>query len=348
MIPLADKNNPEKFEAMELFAYPEQSVEGELFFHTFDYTHILTNMHSHILTRGYDYCMKEDFEWIVDNTTGILSQYLVQYKMDTQNAFSAMKMFGKDVYLTLEANERKESAEFVRLVKGWHMACDKRGLCADVRVSGLYEMHKFLTDDMNFWSVPFQQPGRYIHGMTWQTFEALLQMISTHITLYSFAADATYNARSVSTLANESSFSYLVRLDKEGKGYPKASNISKIMGRVVMLNYFKHKRDKPYQLRVMLKPKYPPYLAENDQERLLGETCENYDGYYRDHFFDFADAHKKHRCRRDDITTGLTALRGITGVCQHFKVNESNIPAELHAGNKPKGFESEACNENNS
>ena len=166
------------------------------------------------------------------------------------------------------------------------MACDERGLRADVRVHGLYEMHKFLTDDMNFWSVPFQQQGRYIHGMTWQTFEALLQMISTRITLYSFAADVTCNARSVSTLANESFFSDLVRLDKEGQGYPKASNISKIMGRVVMLNYFNHKGYKLYQLRVMLKPKYPPYLAENDQDRLLGETCENYDGYYRDHFFD--------------------------------------------------------------
>ena len=184
--------------------------------------------------------------------------------------------------------------------------------------------------------------------MTWQTFDALLQMISTRITLYSFAADATYNARSVSTLANESFFSDLVRLDKERKSYPKASNISKIMGRVVMLNYFKHKHDKPYQLRVTLKPKYPPYLAENDQEHLLGETCENYDGYYRDHFFDFADAHKKHRCRRDDITTGLTVLRGITGVRQYFKVNESKIPVELRAGNKPKGFKSEACNEDNS
>ena len=73
MIPLADENNPEKFEAMELFAYPEQSVEGELLFHMFDYTHILTNIRSHILTRKYDYCKKEDFEWIVDNTTGILS-----------------------------------------------------------------------------------------------------------------------------------------------------------------------------------------------------------------------------------------------------------------------------------
>ena len=183
--------------------------------------------------------------------------------------------------------------------------------------------------------------------MTWQMFEALLQMISTRIMLYSFAADATYNARSVSTLANESFFSDLLCLDKEGKGYPKACNISKIMGRVVILNYFKHKRDKLYQLIAMLKPKYPPYLAD-DHERLLGETCEQYDGYYRDHFFDFADTHKKQQCRRDDITTGLTALRGVTGVHQYFKVNESKIPAELHAGNKPKGFDNEASNEDTS
>ena len=51
---------------------------------------------------------------------------------------------------------------------------------------------------------------------------------------------------------------------------------------------------------------------------------------------------------RDDITTGLTALRGVTGVRQYLKVNESKIPAELRAANKPKGFENEACNEDNS
>ena len=117
-------------------------------------------------------------------------------------------------------------------------------------------MHKFLTKNINFWSVPFQEAGRYIRGMTWQTFEALLQNISVCIQLYSAAKDRTYNARSISTLANESFFSDLVQLDKEGKGYPKASNISKVMGRVVMLNYFKHKRNKNYYLTANLKPKY--------------------------------------------------------------------------------------------
>ena len=119
---------------MELFSYPEIGENDELQFKTFDYTHILTNMRSHILNRGYDFCKREDFEWIVDNTTGILSRYLVEYNMDRQNAFSAMKLFGESVILTLESNGRLDSVEFLKLVKGWHMACNKRGIRANVHV----------------------------------------------------------------------------------------------------------------------------------------------------------------------------------------------------------------------
>ena len=61
-------------------------------------------MRSHILTRGYDFCKKSDFEWIVDNTTGVLSRYLVEYNMDSHNTFSALKIFGDEVRYMLEAN----------------------------------------------------------------------------------------------------------------------------------------------------------------------------------------------------------------------------------------------------
>ena len=295
-------------------------------------------MRSHVLNRGYEYCKREDFEWIIDNTTGVLSRYLVQYNMDSQNAFSAMKLFGDEVILTLESNGRTDSVEFLKLVKGWHMACDERGIPADVRVRALSNMHTFLTSDINFWSIPFQHPGRYIRGMTWQTFEAILQCISTCIELYGYAQDGTYNTRSVSTLANESFFADLVRLDKEGKGYPKASNIGQVMGRVVMLNHFKHKHDKVYFLAPTLKPKYPPHLADEDTERISNENLDNFNGIYRDHYFDLKDTHKSQRCRREDITTGLQALRGVNGVRAYFKVNESRILPEIRAGNKPKGF----------
>ena len=208
----------------------KKKQNNELCYKTFDYTHILTNMHSHILTRGYEFCKKEDFEWIVDNTTGVLSHYLVEYNMDSQNAFSAMKFFGDKVILTLESNGRTESVKFVKLVKAWHMACDERGIPADVRVHGLCNLYLFLVENLNFWSVPFQYPGRYIRGMTWQTFEVLLHCITTWIQLYAHALNNTYNAQSVSTLANESFFADMVRLDKEAKGYPKACNVSQGMG----------------------------------------------------------------------------------------------------------------------
>ena len=75
-------------------------------------------------------------------------------------------------------------------------------------------MYEFLTADVNFMSVPFQYDGQYIKGMSWQTYEAILQNISTHIQLYSFTKGGTYNSRAVSTLANESFFADLVQLEK--------------------------------------------------------------------------------------------------------------------------------------
>ena len=53
-------------------------------------------MQSHILSRGYDFCQKEDFQNLVDNSD-ILSRYMVDYKMDIQNAFSTEKFFGETV-----------------------------------------------------------------------------------------------------------------------------------------------------------------------------------------------------------------------------------------------------------
>ena len=338
-VPIAAGPSRPDGEVIELFSYPEVTTDEALpIFRTFDYTHILTNMRAHILTRGYDFCRKEDFLWMVDNTTGILSRYMVEYKMDAQNAFSAMKMFGMDVSQCLEENGFTESAKFVNLVRQWHNACDERGLSADLRVSQLVAMFKFLTKDINFWSVPFQYSGRYIRGMTWQTFEAILQMISTRIQMYDYCTNGSYNARAVSTLANESFFADLVRLDKDGKGYPKACNVGKVIGRVVMLNYFKHKRNKNYVLTATLKPKYPPQLAEDERQRLETETAEDHHGIYRDNVFDLTDAHKSQRCRRSDITTGINPQRGVVGVRTYYKVDESKILPELRAGNKPKGF----------
>ena len=65
-------------------------------------------------------------------------------------------------------------------------------------------------------------------------------------------------------LANESFFDDLVRYDKESHGYQKGSNVSRVFGHVVLINYFKHKCDKNYVLSATIKGKYDIKLAEDD------------------------------------------------------------------------------------
>ena len=89
----------------------------------------------------------------------------------------------------------------------------------------------------------------HFRGMPMPTYEALLQNINTCIQLYQYAHGNTYNTHSISTLANESFFSDLTQLDKESPFYPKACNIPKLVGKVVQLNYYKHKANKSYSLQ---------------------------------------------------------------------------------------------------
>ena len=323
----------------EHFCYPEFSSErNQLEPRTFDFTHILTNMRCQILTRGFDYCPKKHFEELCTERPDILSIALVFDKIDTQNAFTAMKMFNYSVERWMRSKGYSETAHFIRLVRNWHDACNRRGLTADTRVRYLNDLHLFLVNGINFNAVPFQYPDRYIRGMTWQTFEALLQNISTRIQLYYLSSNLTYNARSVSTLSNESFFSDLVRLDKESHGYPKGVNVSKVFGRCVLINFFKHKRDRNYFLAPTIKCKYEVKLAESNLRRYRRETAFHHSGLYRDHFFDFPNELKSQRVRRDDITTGLSALRTNPGVRIFFRTNEHNILPEVRGGRQVKGF----------
>ena len=153
---------PGSEDVVELFLYPEREEKtGDLQFRTFDYTHILTNMQSHILSRGYDYCTKEAFQHLIDNSK-ILSRYMVEYKMDIQNAFSAEKLFSNTVEKYMEKNRFSDTAHFINLVHCWHEACDKKGISTDERVRRLCKMYQHLTSGINFTSVPFQYEGRYI------------------------------------------------------------------------------------------------------------------------------------------------------------------------------------------
>ena len=215
-----------KIQTIDFFSYPEFChTRNQLEFRTFNFTHVLTNLCTQILIRGLEYCKREHFEHLNIHKSGLLSLALVFEKTDQQNAITAMCIFNYDVEQYMRENNFVDTANFIQLVRNWHDPCNCCGLSADTRVLYLMKMHEFLMKGINFDAIPFQYPGRYIKGITWQTYEALLQMISTRIQLYTFAQDGTYNARSVSTLSNESFFSDLVRYDKESHGYLKGTNV---------------------------------------------------------------------------------------------------------------------------
>ena len=98
------------------------------------------------------------------------------------------------------------TAFFVGLTRNWHHTCNKRSLSADTRVQHLYAMRRYLTAGIDFDEFHGKCSECYIRGIPAQTFEAILQCISTQIFLYNFSLQNNYNTRSVSTLANESFF----------------------------------------------------------------------------------------------------------------------------------------------
>ena len=194
-IPILHEHKASLVKQMEFFSYPEMSASRkQLELRTFDFTHILMNMRNQILTRGFDFRCKEHFEELCKERPDILSIALVYDKIDTQNAFTAMKMFNYSVERWMKKKGYIVTAQFIRLVRNWHDVCNRRGLLADTRVWYLNNMHEFLTAGINFNAVPFQFAERYVRGMTWQTFEALLQNISTRIQLYYLSSNLTYNA----------------------------------------------------------------------------------------------------------------------------------------------------------
>ena len=107
---------------------------------------------------------------------------------------------------------------------------------------------------------------------------------------------------------------------------------------VVLINHFKHKSDKNYFLSTTIKSKYEIKLAKEDHIRYVTETSFNHSRMYKNHFFDFPNQLKSQRVRRDDITTGIAALRNTDGVRQWFRTVEGDILSEIRGGNKVKGF----------
>ena len=315
------------------YSYPEKSKERNQIEHkTLDYTHMLTNMRAHILRKGYEFCQSKVFQEIAADRPDILSRALVFDLTDKQNAYSAMRMFGVPVERELRRRGYHSEADFVELVRNWHRACDERGMTADDRVIHLEKFLQYLLEDVNLDQFPFKHTGRYVKSIPYQTFDAICQNITCRIQLYELSLQKMYSSRSISTLPCESMFSDLVRFDRESNGYVKACNVGAILGRVVAINYVKHKPSKTYFLLPTTRGTYPVHVLEWYGDEAEGNTGSN-GFYYQNHHFDKVNRNpSSRRKRRSDISTGIAPMRGVTGVRMYHRVNERLINPETRAG----------------
>ena len=195
----------------------------------------------HLCKTGYDFCKGEHFVELCKERPDILSQAIVIHKLDPINVFTAMQFFSESVKDYMINKGYTDTADFIKLVRNLNWACDERGMAADERVEQMLNLFCYLTEGINFDTLPSVSSQRYIHGMPIQIFKAKLHNISTCISLYALAFGENYNTRSVSTLVSKSCHSDIHRLDKEGSEYLKACNMNKLVGKLALVNDYKHK-----------------------------------------------------------------------------------------------------------
>ena len=75
---------------------------------------------------------------------------------------------------------------------------------------------------------------------------------------------------------------------------------------------------------------YPVHITDRDSQS--HEPDESGNELFQNHFFDYEDAHKSSRVRKDDISVGLAPLRNVEGVRKWYRTNESLILPETREG----------------
>ena len=175
-----------------IFNYPEYSKERcQIEMRTFDYTHILNNLHIHICNRGFTGVSTEAFINVSKVNHDVLPLAIVEDKLDRQNCQISQRFFSEEVQETLELNGNKSEADFVKKTQNWYRACDERGIDMKERLQLLNEMYCYLIGKCNICDYP--PPTTHVEGIPIKTFKALLHTISTRFSLYAISTRNSYN-----------------------------------------------------------------------------------------------------------------------------------------------------------
>ena len=93
------------------------------------------------------------------------------------------------------------------------------------------------------------------------------------------------------------------------------------MGKVVQLNYYKHKANKSYSLQPTAKGTYPVHVFDHELTSETGNTQH----IHKNHVFDNVDTHTSYRSHKTDLSTGLNPHRGVHSVCRYYKTDKSTV-----------------------
>ena len=86
---------------------------------TFDYTHILNNLHFHISNAGFDNVRTNVFIEVYNKDHDMLPQAIVELKMDQQNCTISQCFFSEEVQKILMQLDYEQDLNFLQLVCMW-------------------------------------------------------------------------------------------------------------------------------------------------------------------------------------------------------------------------------------
>ena len=114
---------------------------------------------------GCKFCKTEHFLELCAERPDILCHSIVEDRADPQNVFTAIKFFSLQVESYMLSKGYAETANLIKLIRNWFRACNERGIKADERVEYWYDIHEFLTRDIDFKQFSSKLCGHYVKGM---------------------------------------------------------------------------------------------------------------------------------------------------------------------------------------
>ena len=154
----------------------------------------------------------------------------------------------------------------------------------------------------------FPPPGRYVQGMPIQTYESIMQGISTRMQFFALSPTPV-NQRSISTLSIESFFSELTNMELSGLGCPKAVDIPRLISHVTELNNIRHELDRGFSFHTTNRAAYPYHTLERPLDPNIN-------------VFDIPRHRKK--CKEQSLLALPKVItRGTLPICEHHCKNDA-------------------------